>query len=201
MKQLLLMNFKANLFLAGFVLLGFTSACTQPNLSVDLSLKVQPSGRPGVYLVEGTTNLPDQSRIVVTGVRYLPPSNNSTMSRREDSSFAILDRKLAEVNQGRWTATLSLWQMTTNGQYQEAWQHRSSNFGLPLQASRQVLFTATFEPENQPASVSQQVTPKNLESPFIRFTEDGQPYLQVSEALSVSLPPAKMTSSTDTSLD
>ncbi|MBF2026553.1 MAG: hypothetical protein IGS48_07265 [Oscillatoriales cyanobacterium C42_A2020_001] len=189
--------------LAGFILLaGLTASCTQfQSTPVDLSLSIKPSGRPGVYVASGTSNLPDRSRIIISGVRYLQPSTDSTPLRPRDANYAILDREIVEVNQDRWETTLSLWQLTSNGNYQESWQQQQTNLGVPFKASGQVVFTATFEPENQSASVNQQVQNQNLQGSLLRFTEDGQPYLQASQTLPVGLPSGKTTSPTGIALD
>lgn len=195
--------FKKASYLAGFALLtGLIASCTQSQSTpVDLSLNIKPSGRPGVYVASGTSNLPDRSRIVISGVRYLQPSTDSTPLRPRDANYAILDREIVEVNQGKWEATLALWQIASDGQYQEAWQQQQTNLGVPFKASGQVVFTATFEPETQSRDVRQRVQRQNLQGSLLRFTEDGQPYLQVSQTAPVNLPSGRTTAPTDTTLD
>jgi len=152
-------------------------------------------------VASGTTNLPDHSRIVISGIRYLQPLTDSTPLRPSDANYAILDREIAEVNQGQWQTTLTLWQVASDGRYQENWQQHQTSLGLPFKSSGQVVFTATFEPENQPTSVNQQVQQRDLQSPLLRFTENGQPYLQASQTLPVSLPSGKTTPPAVTMLD
>ncbi len=206
---------KATLLTGITLLLGLLSACTQSQSTpIIFSLKVESSGRPGIYLASGTTNLPDCSRIVISGIRYLQPFNDSTPLRPIDANatayatanyatanYAILDRGVAEVNQGKWEAKLNLWQRNSDGSYYETWQPQQQSFGRSFRASEQVAFTAIVEPENQSVAIRQHIQKQNLQSSLLRFTESGQPYLQASQVLPVSIPAEKITPLATSSFD
>ncbi len=166
--------------------------CTQERSSkVELSLNVEPTNRPGTYIVSGHTNLPDRSQIIVQGIR---PLNAPTqlVSANTSSDYAILDRQIVSSSQGQWQATLKLWQVAPDGQYQEAWQ-LSHNQINRLQPSSDVVFVAVIDPGNQAKSLTQTLEKegKKLEGGSVRFAADGQWYLQAKQSLAISLPTGK----------
>ncbi|HEY9908112.1 MAG TPA: hypothetical protein V6D18_10990 [Thermosynechococcaceae cyanobacterium] len=177
---------------AGLTLLLITACTSARPPQVELSFKVDPSGRPGVYLATGTTNLPDKSRITIAGIRYLTDKN---LNRSTPANYSILARQTSEVAQGKWEATLNLWQVASDGRYQEAWQLNQPQLRFSTQPTEQVTFLATFEPDNQPAAVNQQLAKDGQEfnTALIRFTETGQRYLQISQTLAVGLPSGSTT--------
>lgn len=173
--------------------LAIAGCTTVRGPQAELTLQVAPAGQPGVYHVSGTTNLPEHSRILVTCLR------NLHSAATESTNYSILGRQTTEVAQGKWQATLNLWEVAPDGRYREAWQLTS-----PLQAltpSDQVAVIATFDPAQQADAVAQSLKqePREFRSPLIRFTTEGQQYLQATETLTVSLPTGKTTPPTLTS--
>ena len=173
-------------------LLLLAVGCTKErSLQADLSLKVEPSNRPGVYVVSGKTNLPDQSRIIIQGLRPLTASAQSA-SPDESPNYAILDRQAVVSSQGQWQATLKLWQNTPDGQYQEVWQANQAQISR-LKPGGDVVFVAAIDSASQTKALLQPLDSqgKQLQGPNIRFTTDGQWYLQAKQTLTVAPPIAK----------
>lgn len=166
---------------------------TERTSQVELSIKVTPTDRPGTYTVSGNTNLPDQSQVVVQGIRPLL-SPTQLVSASASSNYAILDRQATKSSQGQWQVTLKLWQVAADGQYQEAWQLNQSQINR-LQPSPDVVFVAVIDPASQAKSLAKQleVQGKKLEGANVRFTSDGQWYLQAKQTLAVTLPTGKTT--------
>lgn len=172
------------------VLLALCVSCSTPKPpGIDLKINVQSASRPGSYNVTGSTNLPDQSQIIVTAIRYLPDTDQHLLGSDSDVSYSILDRQMVEVAQGKWQTTLNLWQVAPDGRLQEAWQLGASKIGLSLNPSNEVSFLATFDPTAQLMKRQQQLekTPE-LEGTLIRFTTEGLPYVKASKTLQIPLP-------------
>ncbi|HEY9748321.1 MAG TPA: hypothetical protein V6C63_06575 [Allocoleopsis sp.] len=191
-------------------LLLVTTGCSEAKApAANLNLQVEAAGRSGVYTVSGSTNLPDQSRITVSAIRYLSPSQTAPLATGIPSqassqlTYAVLGRQSVTVNQGKWQTSLNLWQVAPNGQIQEAWQLNRAELKLPLTPAPDVVFLATFEPTSQLPAVSQNLQEQGLqlEGNLARFTTDGQRYLQASQALPVSLPTQKTTPPVVTAAD
>ncbi|XGV99184.1 MAG: hypothetical protein ACAF41_09640 [Leptolyngbya sp. BL-A-14] len=173
-------------------LLLLTISCTKERSSqVDLSLRVESSNRPGVFTVSGRTNFPDQSQIIVQGIRPLTaPAQASDTAI--SANYAILDRQTAVVSQGQWQATLKLWHSTPDGQYQEVWQ-ASQTAIKRLQPSADVIFVAAIDPGDQARALKQQLERqgKTLEGTKVRFTTDEQWYIQAKQTLALTPPVGK----------
>lgn len=173
-------------------LLLLTVSCTRERSSqVELSLKVEPSNRPGVFTVSGQTNVPDQSQVIIQGIR--PLTSSQLASTNAASNYAILDRQTAVVSKGQWQATLKLWQSTPDGQYQEVWQSNQ----IPLRPGTDVVFVAAIDPGNQSKALKQTLEKqgKSLEGANVHFTTNEQWYLQAKQTLTVTPPTGKTASS------
>lgn len=172
---------------------------------VSLKLNVQSANRPGMYNVSGSTNLPDRSQIIVSAIRYLFPTEGQRLGPNPNATYSILDRQIAEVVKGNWQASLNLEQIAPDGRVQEAWQFNQSQTELALNPSPEVSFLATFDPFNQRSLASDQDDTQTvtrvaqLQSPWqgktqelrgslVRFTREGQPYVQVSQTIAIPVP-------------
>lgn len=165
-----------------------------PSEPPDIALKVnvEAGTRPGLYNVSGTTNLPNQNQITVAAIRSLRPTNQD-FGAEEKGTYSILDRKSVEVKQGKWQTTLNLWQVAPDGRLQEAWQLGSSQTGL-LNPSAEVAFVTTFDPAGQHSlPKQQQVNIQALRGSLVRFSAEGQPYVQAAQSLQVNLPTGRTT--------
>ncbi|MBI4782669.1 MAG: hypothetical protein HY785_15315 [Oscillatoriophycideae cyanobacterium NC_groundwater_1537_Pr4_S-0.65um_50_18] len=169
---------------------------------------VQAGDRPGLYQLSGQTNLPDKTQITVSAIRYLQKAGAVDATQPEAtrvdpqklSSYAILDRQFAPVRQGAWKTDLNLWQ-TADSQLQvgssqadkpqEEWQLSLKDTNLkPLP---EVVFLATVDPTQQPEGLQNQLDRLEVaqQLDLVRFTPDGEQYLQVSQTLAIPSPTAK----------
>ncbi|KAB8319202.1 hypothetical protein SD81_009875 [Tolypothrix campylonemoides VB511288] len=156
---------------------------------VQLEIKsVQPTGSNGVYNIVGSTNLPDSSQIAVAAVRYLLPTGEQeagVLNDQVNNNRSILARQIVEVKQGQWQADLNLWQVASDGRFQEVWQAYPQ---MKLRPDSNVTFIATFEPAGQLKKSNLQLEGKQL-----RFTNKGEIYLQAGQTMPISLPLGKTT--------
>ena len=194
-------NFLAKYAIAASgVLLLLSSGCVNKSQEeVQLEIRgVERENSAGLYKVSGSTNLPESSRIVVTAVRYLRPNTANTETEeildddKGNINRSILARQIVEVKQGKWEADLNLWKVGSKGNFQETWQ-LNQDF-KKFSPESEVSFIATFNPVGQlPISdkqTSQQSTPQyqQLEGKTLRFTNEGEKYVQASEYRSIALP-------------
>ncbi len=196
--------FPANLQVAiCLMLLAASYGCVQKaQEKVEMQIvNVQPISSKGVYNVVGSSNLPESSKITVAAVRYLRPvSGQAEVLPNSDmnTNRSILARQIVEVKQGQWEAALNLWQVSPNGSFQEVWQVNPAQIRLFPEGD--VKFVAIFDPASQweqsDNQNSQKLNSENqqlekLESKLIRFTNEGEKYLQVSQTLTIPLPTGK----------
>ena len=190
-----------NVLLASSLLLLASSGCSnQSQNEVQLEIQnIQRENGRGLYKVVGSTNLPESSRIAITAVRYLRPTAKSTeqiVGNNEGKvNRSILARQIVEVKQGKWEADLNLWEVSPNGNFQEVWQSKKDY--KTLTPEREVSFIATFNPVGQlppsDKSESPQPTFQKLEGKSLRFTNEGEKYVQASKFRSIALPVGKTT--------
>ena len=172
------------------LLIALCASCSSPKPpAIDLKLNVQAGNGPGLYNVTGSTNLPDQSQITVAAIRYLLPRGQELLDPDQNATYSILARQIVKVNQGKWQASLNVWQVAPDGRLQEAWQLGSSQTGLALNPATEVSFIATFDPAGQlPTPKQQAMKIQDIQGSLVRFTTEGQPYVQASQSLQVALP-------------
>lgn len=158
-------------------------------------MQVQPSSRPGAYLVAGSTNLPEQSLIAVAATRSLRPGSTPDGVFQQNATYSILARQVVKVEQGNWQTTLNLWQVAPNGQFQEAWQLNQSEMGISVNPATEVTFVALVEPAIQSPALAQQLKTllANPVGDLVRFTTDAQQYIQATTTLLIPLPTGKTT--------
>jgi hypothetical protein len=192
------------LTVTSLVLLLTNSGCTQKSQNeVRLEIKnVQSAGSSGVYKITGTTNLSESSQIAIAAVRYLHPTQAEQtvgLSPDPNTNRSILDRQIVEVKKGEWTADLNLWQVSPDGSYRETWQANQAQ--TKLTPENEVTFNVTFDPGGQsqklekPAEESEPSQPQyqELEGKSLRFTNQGEKYVQASQSLLIPLPDGKTT--------
>ncbi|MEH2320846.1 hypothetical protein [Nostoc sp.] len=185
------------------MLLAANYGCVQKaQEKVEIQIEnVQPISSKGVYNVVGSSNLPESSKITVAAVRYLRPVSGQAealLNSDTNTNRSILARQIVEVKQGQWEAGLNLWQVSPNGSFQEAWQANPAQ--IRLFPEDRVTFVAIFDPASQWEQSDNQNPQKlksenqqleKLESKLIRFTNEGEKYLQVSQSLTIALPTGK----------
>jgi hypothetical protein len=165
---------------------------TLPRSPVELTIRqIEPSGQPGVYLVAGSASLPDRTKLTITAVRYLHQGARSSSEQQPlNSDYSILDRQTTSLTQENWKTNLSLWQVAPDGKFQEAWQLSQQNIGIQPEPADTVTFLATLDPLNQPSDLKAQIESEDdsNQARLVRFTTDGEMYLQVSKTRSIALP-------------
>lgn len=190
--SLLTNGLRKGLIAIALLLLMLNAGCSQLQSSeLEMSIQVEAMSRPGIYLVSGTTNLPEGSIIEASAVRYLQPKSNLMSSRRLNPPYSILSRQRTRVEQGKWRAKLNLWEVAPDGSFKEAWQLDASE----IRPSREVVFMAMVNPNSQPPELKEQLERQadNFAERFVRFTSEGQRYLQAAESFSLALPVGKTT--------
>jgi hypothetical protein len=171
------------------LLVVLCASCSSPKPpEVALKLSVQPASSSGLYNVTGSTNLPEHSQITVAAIRYLRPTDQEFLDSDPNATYSILARQIVEVSQGKWQANLNLWQVAPDGRFQEAWQLNQSQIGLSLNPASEVSFVAIFDPATQPPKRKKNEEVQDFRGSLVRFTLEGQPYVQASQTLQVSLP-------------
>ncbi|MDJ0732816.1 MAG: hypothetical protein QNJ47_01820 [Nostocaceae cyanobacterium] len=160
---------------------------------------IQPAGSQGVYTVVGTTDLPEYSRISVMAVRYLRPivqEERVSLRSQVIPNRSILARENVEVKKdGQWEATLRLWKVAPNGSFQEVWQADQGQ--MKVSPESRVNFIAVFNPGSQQqkserlTSATNTLENQNLEGKLVRFTNEGEKFVQATQAEFIPLPEGK----------
>ncbi|MBD3881705.1 hypothetical protein IFO70_08055 [Phormidium tenue FACHB-886] len=203
----LLARLLLGLLLPGLLLLsGCTTWFNSFTDSTDVPLEfriseVEAASRPGLFTVAGETSLPDKTRITVAAFRSLSQTGASGTASAERAAaqttpnYAILDRRIAEVQQGTWKIDLNLWKIAPNGDFREIWQIDQSALEVRFQPQPEVTFLATLEPANQPADLQPQLSQlsESARATLAQYTPEGEPYLQASQTIAVALPTGKTT--------
>lgn len=168
-----------------------------PDLSTDgnFQFSVTPSGRPGVYAVAGTTNLPNKTRIAVAAIRYLQPGKDVPENPKPNLTYSILAYQDVKVNQGKWQTTLNLWKVAPSGKFQEAWQLEQSKLGISLKPEPELLFLATVEPTDSLSELESLLQKQGIKlvSNIVRNTVEGERFIQSNQLLTVGLPTGQTT--------
>jgi len=189
----------------GLPLLLLNSGCNQtlnqlnstflsPPLELSI-LQVEPSGQPGTYSVSGNATLPDGTPITVSAVRYLQAAARLSSSSEANPPYVILDRQFASVTQENWQTELTLWQVAPDGALQESWQLNQQTTGVNYEPEPSVTFLATLDPTHQPRDLQERVEQLSDESQaaLMRFTTDGELYIQASKSQPIALPTGSTT--------
>lgn len=158
-------------------------------------LQVEPSGQPGTYTVSGNATLPDDTPITVSAVRYLQANTRLSSSAEASPPYVILDRQFAQVKQDNWQTQLTLWQVAPDGTFQEAWQLNQKDTGITYEPDSTVTFLATLDPPHQPSDLQERVEQLDdeLQAALMRFTTDGELYVQADKSLPIALPTGSTT--------
>ncbi len=194
-KQLYQVSFLAATSLTLLVAISGCSEKSQDETLLQIK-SVQPAQSNGGYNIVGSTNLPESSKITVTAVRYLRPTNESYTNINR----SILARKLVEVKEGQWQAeNLNISQVAPDGSIQEPWQADTEQSKLTPEAG--VMFIATYDPASQSLALNKQENKQKseelkpeyqkLEGKLIRFTNEGEKFVQASQTVAIALPTGK----------
>lgn len=190
---------------------------------VTLTLEAKPASQ-GSYVLSGTTQLPEGSRLAIAAIRYLKleasdlespefpeldPAEGERASARAksllrrralDPTYAILDYQQTEVHNGTWQAQLNLWQIASNGEYQESWQIHQQKLKLKFQPEAEIVFLATLIVDgaaDQLQPVQNQLLEQqlSLNHTLIQTSREGEQYFQATQRRAAQLPTGKTTPS------
>ncbi|MGJ3251862.1 MAG: hypothetical protein ACFE0J_12120 [Elainellaceae cyanobacterium] len=164
---------------------------------VSIGIQVEPL-QAGRYRLYGTADLPNQTDLAVAAVRYLRPSSTSHADSRPSEgelTYSILDYQEIDVSQNGWEVTLNLWEVAPDGRYQEDWQIQQEELGLEFIPEDDVMFVAMPAPITALPLLERQLGRERsrFANELVRFTPDGERYIQVSLAEAVDLPTGQTT--------
>ncbi|PSR16033.1 hypothetical protein C8255_19965 [filamentous cyanobacterium CCP3] len=151
-----------------------------------LALEAKALGN-GEFALTGTTNLPDNTQLTAIALRYLDPQWATPDGK---PLYSVLDYQPVTVANGQWSTQLNLWQVATDGRYQEAWQAEAAALNLAVQPSDTVQFAIALAPHHLGAALSSKIAqagPQRL-AQVLRVTPNGEPFLWADQALAVGLP-------------
>jgi hypothetical protein len=186
---------RATAFLTISLLTIATTACVEVRaLRPEISIQVKPSGTDR-YTVEGNTNLPGKTNILVQAIRPLQPQSNPGANATDQAKpvYAIVAREQVTTGEdGKWQTSLKVLQAQAKGAPLESWQQNFVTQQLPMQADPNLEFIATTDP-----------LPGNLElegdvrdgrklttahNPALQVNVDGTRFLKAQQSLPVPPP-------------
>lgn len=153
----------------------------------------------GEFALTGATNLPDDTQLTAIALRYLVPERAIS---GDNPLYSVLDYQPVTVANGEWSAQLHLWQVGTDGHYQEPWQAQADTLKLATQPSDTVQFAITLDPQHLGTALSsgqaetQDGIPQRLAA-LLRLTPAGEPFLWADQSLAVDLPSGQTTPPAD----
>ncbi len=169
------------------------SACGETSLSRDVNkllLTVESGDRPGVYELSGTTDLPEETELMVQAVRVLIPTGQTLPEDSQEEHYAILDRDRVLVSDGGWAVELQLWE-NNGGESAESWQMQLPQSDRSFTPDNEVRFTVSMPPTGDERALESQWQ-KSKQTPsdgVVSFTPDGKWFLQAEESVAIT-PPA-----------
>jgi hypothetical protein len=180
-------------FLTISLILFSTTACVQVRaLRPEISIQVKPTGSDR-YTVQGNTNLPGKTNILIQAIRPLQLPLNAKDTAKSQPGYAIVAREQVTTDSdGKWQTTLKVLQPQPKGGPLESWQQNFLPQQLPMQADPNLNFIATTDP-----------LPGNLElegdvndgrktaapNPALQVNIDGSRFLKAQQSIAVQ-PPA-----------
>jgi hypothetical protein len=183
--------------IVGLTCLLLSASCNRiklPGQLADANLSINVVRESlGNYTIAGVTNLPEKSQVAIIAVRYLYLKGQGAQALNPKPTYAVLAYETTEVNQGKWSTQLNLWQTARDGRFQELWQLDQDQLKLPLQPAKDVVFLATLAPLNQVdqlQSLGELLAKQNLKvaTSLVHTTMEGQQYVQVGQTQDVPLP-------------
>lgn len=172
------------------------AACGESPLSGDVNkilMTVESGDRPGVYELSGTTDLPEDTELLVQAVRVLTPTGQSLPEDSAEEHYAILDRDRILVSEGRWAVELQLWE-NSNGTSAESWQMQLPQSDRSFTPDNEVQFTVSMPPTGDERALESQWQ-KSKQTPsdgVVSFTPDGEWFLQAEESIAITPPSVKV---------
>jgi hypothetical protein len=184
---------RATVFLTLSLLAFSTTACVQVRaLRPEMTIQVKPTGTDS-YTVEGNTNLPGKTNILVQAVRSLQPQIKSADgTAKTPPVYAIIAREQVTTSEdGKWQTTLKVLQPQAQGAPLESWQQNFLPQQLPLQADPNLNFIATTDPlpgnlefEGDVADGQKATVP----NPALQVNVNGSRFLKAEQTMAVQPP-------------
>lgn len=182
------------------MLAGSLNSCANPKkFTPEMTMQVTPDGAPGIYTVNGQTNLPQpevEKRklpivITVQAIRLLTPKAGSKTLTNTQPIHAVIARQRIETIDGKWTAKLNLLNPNANGGAVEVWQIHSGDLPADLEPAATVTFLAATESIDRTLNFSTDVnkTTPDGRKPVLQSAKDGSLFLQSELSQTIS-PPA-----------
>jgi hypothetical protein len=167
----------------------------QPEDTISMQFTVQPQVAVGSYTLQGRVPLPNGTAIAVAAVRYLRPTNATIVTSNTNLTYAILDYQEVEVADGEWNAVLNLWDVASDGRYQEDWQRHQERLNLAIEPETEVVFVAMPSPITNLAELDRYLSQRRstFADEIVRFSPDGERYVQISKAETIDLPTGQTT--------
>ena len=184
---------RATLGVATVFTAGLT-ACGEMPLSSDVNkllLTVESGDRPGVYQLSGTTDLPEDTQLMVQAVRVLTPTGQTLPEDSAEEHYAILDRDRVLVSDGSWNVELQLWE-NNGSESAESWQTQLPQSDRSFTPDNEVRFTVSMPPTGDERALEAQWQ-KSKQTPsdgVVSFTPDGEWFLQAEEFVAITPPAA-----------
>ena len=182
------------------VLVGSLSSCANSKkFTPEMTLQVTPDGTPGVYTLNGRTNLPQpevEKRklpivITVQAIRLLTPKAGAKTLTNTQPIHAVIARQRIETTDGNWSAKLNLLNPNPKGGAAvEVWQLNSGDLSADLEPAANVTFLAATESIDRTLNFSTDVnkTTPDGQKPVFQSAKDGSLFLQ-SELSQTIAPP------------
>ena len=158
--------------------------------NANLTLDVKQHSEPGTFSIAGTASLPNGTKLNVLAVRQLRLKQSPLVNAEPRPTYSILTYETVTVENDRWQTTLSLWQITPDGQYKEAWQLQERELQLDVTPDAEVFFMVTLTPLDNLAEIEQQLAARNQQfgQRYLQTTSEGDRYLQVGKVMQIALP-------------
>ena len=189
----------AIVILSGVLVGAFTGCTNNKKFTPEMTLQVTPDGAPGLYTVNGQTNLPQpevEKRklpivITVQAIRLLTPKVGSKTLTNTQPIHAVIARQRIETLDGKWTAKLNLLNPNAKGSAVEVWQINSGDLPNDLEPAANVTFLAATESIDRTLNFSSDVnkTTPDGRKPVLQSAKDGSLFLQSELSQTIS-PPA-----------
>jgi hypothetical protein len=184
---------RATAFLTISLIAFSTTACVQVRaLRPAITIQVKPTGTDS-YTVQGNTNLPGKTNVLVQAIRPLQPQiNPKDATAKPQPVYAIVAREQVTTgDDGKWQATLKVLQPQAQGAPLESWQQNFLNQQLPMQADPNLNFVATTDPIPGNLELEGDVTEGRKTAtlnPALQVNTDGSRFLKAQQAIAVPAP-------------
>ncbi len=170
-----------------------TTACVQVRaLRPEISIQVKPTGSDR-YTVQGDTNLPGKTNVLVQAIRPLQLSSNAKDGTVPKPVYAIVAREQVTTDDdGKWQTTLKVLQPQLKGSPLESWQQNFLPQQLPMQADPNLNFIATTDPLPGNLELEGDVTNGRqtaVPNPALQVNIDGSRFLKAQQSIAIQ-PPA-----------